>query len=151
MLLIILFIGWLLVFLEVFFIPGITLFAVVGTITMIGGVIAAYISFGPVTGTLTLIGTALFTFLSIIFGFKSGLFNTLTLKDTVSGKMNEIDETKVKTGQVGKALSRIAPSGTAVFDDQTFEVHSMGEFIDQDTSIEVLKIQFNKIFVKQKT
>ena len=151
MVVLILFIGWILVFLEVFFIPGITLFAAVGTITMITGVVFAYVNFGVVAGTLTLVGSALFTFLSILFGFKTGLFKALTLKDTVKGKANLIDESKIKVGDAGIALSKIGPIGKGLFEDSTYEVQSMGEYIDEKTPIEVIKIYLNKIYIRQKT
>lgn len=146
----ILLVGWILVFLEVFFIPGITLFAAVGTLTMIAGVVIAYSNFGVVAGTITLVGTALFTFLSIIFGFKTGLFKALTLKDTVKGKMNVVDESEIKVGDVGIALSKISFIGKGLFNNITYEVQSMGEYIDENAAIEVIKISFNKVFIKQK-
>lgn len=146
----ILFIGWLLLFLEVFLIPGITVLAAVGTITMIGGVVLAYSHFGVVAGTATLAITAIFSALSIVIGFKTGLFKAFTLKDTVKGKMNLIDESKIKEGDVGIALSKIGPIGKGLFDDVTYEVQSMGEYIDEGNPIEVIKIEWNKIFIKQK-
>jgi len=146
----ILFIGWILVFLEVFFIPGITVFAAVGTITMIAGVVFAYSNFGVMAGTLTLIGTAIFTFLSIVIGYKTGVFSGFTLKDTVEGKMNEIDESKIKVGDSGMALSKISFIGTGMFNEATYEVQSNGEYIDEGQPIEVIKISMNKIFIKQK-
>lgn len=147
---IILLAGWLLVFLEIFFIPGITLFAAIGTMTMIAGVVVAYSNFGLVAGTLTLVGTAIFTFLSILFGFKSGLFKALTLKETVKGKMNVVDESKIKVGDVGIALSKIGPIGKGLFDDLTYEVQSLGEYINENTPIEVIKVSRNKIYIKTK-
>ncbi len=149
MVILILFIGWLFVFLEVFFIPGITIFAAIGTLTMIGGVVLAFNNFGVVAGCITLAGTAIFTFLSIAFGFKTGLFNGLTLKDTVKGKMNQIDQSKIKVGDVGMALSKIGPIGTGLFNDLTYEVQSMGEYIDEGNQIEVIKVSMNKILIKQ--
>lgn len=146
----ILFIGWILVFLEVFFIPGITVFAAVGTITMIAGVVFAYSNFGVMAGTLTLVGTAIFTFLSIVIGYKTGVFSGFTLKDTVKGKMNEIDESKIKVGDSGVALSKISFIGKGLFDEATYEVQSNGEYIDEGEPIEVIKISMNKIFIKQK-
>ena len=147
----ILVVGWILVFLEVFFIPGITLFAAIGTITMIAGVVLAYSNFGVAAGTITLAGTAVFTFLSIVFGFKSGLFKALTLKDTVKGKMNVVDESKIKVGDEGTALSKIGFIGKGLFHETVYEVQSMGEYIDENSPIEVIKIAHNKIFIKQKT
>ncbi|HYV94919.1 MAG TPA: hypothetical protein VE978_24305 [Chitinophagales bacterium] len=145
---IILFIGWLLVFLEVFFIPGTALFALIGTMTMIVGVVIAYSNFGVIYGTLTLIGTAVFSLVSIMFGFKSGLLRGLTLRTTNKGKTNEIDESKIKAGDVGVALSKIAPIGKGLFNDVTYEVQTLGEWVIEGTPIEVIKISLNKIFVK---
>lgn len=147
----ILFIGWLLVFLEIFFIPGITVFAAVGTITMIAGVVFAYNSFGVMAGTLTLIGTGIFTFLSIAIGYKTGVFKGFTLKDTVKGKMNEIDVSEIKVGDTGIALSKISFIGKGMFNENTYEVQSMGEYIEEGQPIEVIKISMNKIFIRQKS
>ena len=147
----ILFIGWLLVFLEVFFIPGTTLFALIGTVTMIAGVVISYSNFGVIGGTITLFGTAVFSFLSIVFGFKSGLLKGLMLRTQNKGKMNEIDESKIKPGDVGVAVSKIAPMGKALFNDAPYEVQTLGEWIIEGTPIEVIKISLNKIFVKTKT
>ena len=145
-----LFIGWLLVFLEVFFIPGITVFAAVGTITMITGVVFAYSNFGVVAGTLTLAATAIFTFLSIVLGYKTGVFKGFTLMDTVKGKMNEVDTSAIKVGDTGVAMSKISFIGKGIFNDNIYEVQSMGEYIDEGQAIEVIKISMNKIFIKQK-
>ncbi|MBA3648341.1 MAG: hypothetical protein H0W62_07300 [Chitinophagales bacterium] len=142
--------GWILVFLEVFFIPGITIFAAIGAMSMVTGVVLAYGTFGIVSGTITLISTALFTVLSIMFGFKSGLFNVITLKTIQHGKMNLIDTEKIKVGDIGIALSKIGTIGKALFNDTTYEVESMGEYIDEKTPIEVIKISMNKIFIKMK-
>lgn len=147
----ILFFGWLLVFVEIFVIPGTTLFAIAGTITMITGVVFAFNQFGIIAGALTLIGSAMFTFLSVIYGFKSGLLGGLTQKGIVDGKMNLIDEEKIKVGDAGMALSKIAPIGKALFNENNFEVQSLGEWIVEGSKIEVTKISLNKIIVKAKT
>ncbi len=147
---IILFIGWLLVFLEVFFIPGTMLFALIGTITMISGVVIAYSSFGVLGGTAALVGTAVFSVFSIIFGFKSGLLAGLTLRNQNKGKVNEVDEAKIKSGDSGIAISKIAPIGKGLFNDLTYEVQTQGEWIVEGTPIEVSKTSPNKIFVKER-
>lgn len=148
--LLILLAGWLLVFLEVFIIPGTTVFAVIGAITMITGVVIAYANFGALYGTITLIATAVFTLISIVYGFKSGLMKGFTLSDTVEGKMNEIDLTKIKVGDTGAALSKIAPFGKGLFNENTFEVQTLGEWIAEGSPIEVIKISLGKIYVKAK-
>ena len=147
----ILLVGWFLVFLEVFFIPGTTVFALIGSLTMAAGVAISFSQFGMVGGLLTMFGSAIFTFLSIVFGFKSGLLKGLTLRTQNKGKANEIDETKIKIGDSGIAASKIAPIGKALFNDVAYEVQTLGEWIVEGTPVEVSKIYLNKIFVKAKT
>ena len=62
--------------------------------------------------------------------------------------MNEVDETKLKEGMEGVAVSRLAPTGTALFGDTEAEVVSMQGFIDQDTPIVIHKIEGSKIIVE---
>lgn len=145
----ILLLGWLLVMLEVFLIPGITLLAIVGSLTMLAGVVLAYSHFGALWGTVTLLGTAVVTLLSIIYGFRSGLLGWLTLKSKVEGRMNVIDETRIHVGDRGLALSKIAPAGKALFGNDTYEVHSHHEWIEEGSEVEVTRIGLGKIYVKQ--
>src|SRR6185503_12432174 len=98
----------------------------------------------------TFFGTAVFTFASIIFGFKSGIFRGLTLKSTVEGKVNVIDESKIRVGDGGIAMSKIAPIGKALINDITYEVQTLGEWINSGSPIEVIKVSLNKITVKAK-
>jgi len=147
---VILFAGWLLVFLEIFFIPGTTIFAVVGTLTMITGVIISYSTFGTLGGTITLFATAIFSFISIVYGFKSGLLKGLMLRTRNEGKVNEIDESKIKVGDEGTAMSKIAPIGKGLFHDETYEVQTQGEWVIAGRPIEVIRVSVNKIFVKEK-
>lgn len=146
--LLILFIGWVLVFLEVFFIPGSFVFAIIGAMTMLTGVVVAYANFGVVEGSLTLLGSAIFTFISIVYGFKSGLLDGFTLRTQNKGKTNVVDESKIKPGDTGIAISKIAPFGKGLFNDVTYEVQSLGEWIVEGTLIEVSKISLNKVYVR---
>lgn len=149
--LLILFGGWLLVFLEIFLIPGTTVFAIVGTATMVTGVILAYTTFGPVGGTVTLVGSGVFTIASIVLGFRSGLLKGMVLKSKVEGRTNVVDQTKVKVGDEGKAMSKIAPFGTALIHDEAYEVQTQGEWIEEGSPIEVIRVSVQKIFVKEKS
>lgn len=52
-----------------------------------------------------------------------------------------------QVGQQGKTISRLSPTGQAIFNDNTTDVSSEDEFIDANTSIAITKIQGNKITV----
>ena len=143
--------GLLLLLLEVLVIPGTTIVGVAGLILIAFSVWEAYSVFGSPTGHYILAGTIVLTILSIFLALKSNTWNKLMLKTEISGKVNEIDLMKIHTGDSGKTISRVTPSGKAVFNNEFFEVHSNGDFIDQETEIVVTQIVDNKIFVKRKT
>ena len=89
--------------------------------------------------------------ISLWIGFKSGLWNKLSLKDSLeTSRMNEWEEGIIKQGEMGVTVSRIAPSGIARFGDADYEVHSQSEFINPKTEIEIVKIENKKITVQTK-
>ena len=143
--------GLLFVLLEVLVIPGTTVVGIAGLGLIVFSVWEAYHVFGAPIGHYILTGTLILSILTIVVAFKSNTWNRLMLKTEISSKVNVIDETAIHPGDVGKAISRICPSGKAVFNNIFFEVHSNGDFIDQDTEIVISQITDNKILVKRKT
>ena len=144
-------IGWILLFLEIFFIPGTTIFAFLGGGMMIAGFYFSFTNFGNDGGWLSIGLSLLMIIVSLYIGFKSGLWNKLSLKESQEGsRMNEWKEGSIKQGDVGVTVSRIAPSGIARFGDVDFEVHSQSEFINPKTEIEIVKIENKKIIVQTK-
>ena len=71
------------------------------------------------------------------------------LTDKITSKVNLIDS-KLKPGDTGRTISRLATTGTAEFNGDFMEVHSLGTFIDHEKDIVIVKIEGNKIFVKLK-
>ena len=74
----------------------------------------------------------------------------MMLNSKIEGKTNVIDENKIKAGDTGKTTSRLSPAGKAIINGDYYEVHTQSEFMDPGTEIEIIKIDFNKIYVKQK-
>ena len=72
------------------------------------------------------------------------------LKSEIDSKVNVIDMEKIKVGDTGKTVSRLVPAGKAIINGDFYEVRTTGEFLDQDTEIEIEKIEANKIFIKPK-
>lgn len=138
--------GIILLVLELLVVPG----GVLGVIAigMIGfGVYSAYSNFSATTGHITLAVSLVATVSSVYISLKSGAWNRLALKDKIEGKANVIDTTLVQEGKHGIALSDIRPMGTALFDDEKFEVSSEGEKIPVHSKIKILRVEGNKIFV----
>lgn len=142
--------GLLFVLLEILVIPG-AVVGIAGFGMIVFSVFEAYHVYGSPTGHYVLAGTFIAIILTIVYVFKSNTWSRLMLKTRISGRVNEIDESLIHTGDIGKAISRISPSGKAVFNNEFFEVHTNGDFIDQETEIVVSQLIENKIFVKRKS
>lgn len=144
-------IGWLLIYIDIFFIPGITVFAILGFGMMLTGFYYSFSSYGNSIGWMTIGISLLIMITSLVIGFKSGLWNKLSLKQSLSeSRMNEWEEGSIKPGDIGMAVSKIALSGTARFNDINYEVNSESEFINPHTEIEILRIENRKIIVQTK-
>lgn len=142
--------GLLFLLLEVLVIPGTTVVGIAGFALIIFSVWESYNVFGSPTGHFVLLGTIFFTILTIYLALKSKTWNRIMLKTEISGKVNEIDSTKVQAGDSGISVSRLTPEGKALINDEYYEVHTNGEFIDQESEIVVTHLADNKIFVKRK-
>lgn len=142
--------GLLFLLLEVLVIPGTTVVGIAGFALIVFSVWESYHVFGSPTGHFVLSGTIFFTILTIYLALKSKTWNRIMLKTEISGKVNEIDSTKVQAGDSGISVSRLTPGGKALINDEYYEVHTNGEFIDQESEIVVTHLADNKIFVKRK-
>lgn len=142
-------IGLFLMILDFLVIPG-GVVAIIGVLCMVGGVVASFIQYGTTAGFLCLLGTAVFTIGSFVLMMRTKTWRRLQLNTQIDSKMNEVNEEKVKIGSVGKAISRLAPMGTGEFDGEVVEVSSIQDFIEENSIIEVTKIDGNKIYVKLK-
>jgi membrane-bound ClpP family serine protease len=135
----------------VFFFPGVMVVALAGGFIMLFGIYFSFTTYGTGAGLLTLAGTIVFNLVIFIIALKSGFWKRFALQDTNTGKVNVILPDEIKVGEEGIALSKIGPIGKALLNDKEYEVRSQGEYIEQQTKIEVTKIHNNQIFVKTKT
>lgn len=142
-------VGLLLMILDFLVIPG-GVVAIVGVLCMIGGVVTTFVKYGSTAGVIMIFATAAVTLFSFYLMMRSKTWRKLQLNTEIDGKMNEVDEEKVKVGMSGKAVSRLAPMGTGQFGDDVYEVTSAQDFIEVNTEIEIVKIEASKIIVKPK-
>jgi membrane-bound ClpP family serine protease len=83
----------------------------------------------------------------VIWFVRTKYWKKITLDDKLESKVNVIDEQKIKVGDEGNTVSRLAPTGHASFAGETFEVQSIDGFIDPKTPIKVVRIEASKILV----
>lgn len=142
-----LFLSVFLMIVEFFFIPGTTLFGIAG---FIGGAISLYYAFQESTnfGYLSiLLGVVMFVVFFFI-GKRMMKKSKLNLESEIDGKVNTYNDGVVNVGDLGITKTVLKPNGKALVENHKIEVYSLGEYIEKDIKIEIVKIQENKIFVK---
>lgn len=142
--------GVLFLLLEILVIPGTTVAGIVGFGLLFVGIWQAYASKGIMEGHITLGCTLVITLVTLYYSFKAGTWKRMALKTTVDGKMDQLEGVEIKEGDAGTTVSRLAPSGKAMINNSIVEVHTFGEFIDQEQEISVKSIKDNKIIVTLK-
>jgi len=140
--------GVILLLLEFLVIPGTTIAGIGGLICLGGGVYMAYESFGSNTGHLFLLGTVFFLVLMIYYALKAGTWKKMSLSSEIDSKVETVDENKIVVGDKGKTITRCNPVGKAIVNGEMYEAKSLGSFIDQNTEVEVVKVNRNQIVIK---
>lgn len=146
--LILLAIGFLLVVLEIFVLPGIIV-GIIGGGLIITSIVLAYINLGTEISHKLLLSTAIVSIVLAYFAFRPATWKKVSLETMVDGKMNTINN--INKGDEGVTSSKLSTSGNAVINDVTVEVHSESGYIAENTPIIVHRVEQNKIWVKQKT
>lgn len=140
--------GLLLLVIEILFVPGTTLVGLLGFILVLAGVFLSFRYFGPQTGWITVAGSSVFSGLAIYISFKSKLWSRFSLKSSMTGVAVEQLEGKLQTGQEGKAISNLRPSGKAEFGTVVCEVRTKGGFVDAGSRLKISEISGSIIIVE---
>jgi membrane-bound serine protease (ClpP class) len=153
--------GVILLFIELFFIPGFGFVGGLGIILIIVGIILTLISH-PIYLPLKQIGNAStilgFSFLITIILFilsmkilpKTKLWQNLVLNYSQNKefKVTSDEETNLIEKE-GISLSDLRPSGKAKFDNKIVDVQTSGEYIEKGENIKIIEVKGNKIKVKK--
>ncbi len=143
--------GIVLLLVEFLIVPGVSVFGIGGFLCLIGGVIASYVFHGNTAGHITLAAAIAASVASMVFAFRRRTWEKMGLKTSIDGKIVTVDPEKIKSGDTGIAITRLAPMGKVKVHDLVCEAKSISGFIDENTEIEVLKVSQNQLIVKLKT
>jgi len=140
--------GLVLLMIEFAVIPGVTIAGIGGFLLLGASVYIAFVEYGTGAGFLTLLIVLIAAPLMIYYFFKSRSGKKMILNSKIEGKVDTINKEKIKIGDIGKTIGRLAPTGKVKVSGEIVEAQSTGSFIDQNTEIKVSKILSNKIIVE---
>lgn len=143
-------VGLLFMFVEIFLIPGTSILTLLGFVIIGIGVYLGYTDFGTTTGTWLLSGSIVGMGITLYIGYRRIQSKKWALYSNIDSKVNVEDFSKYKVGDIGKTFSALRPEGKAVFlNDERITVYSTGNFIDKDSTVQIIKIDEHKIYVKK--
>ena len=160
--LVIFFLGILLLLLEIFVIPGFGITGISGIILILAGIFLSLVKHPLSAPKTQLVGAfytlsfaIIITFVGLILSWKflphTKLWKRIILSSTEAKKEGFQSATSQKSylGKIGRSLTPLRPTGRAVIEQKTLDVITEGEFIDNDKTIKVIKVEGNKIIVKE--
>ena len=137
----------LLVILELFFLPGLS---VAGFLSVVFYGVAIYFSFshlGSVAGVITLVVAVLFTLFFIWYFMRSRTLDKMSLHTNIENTAPTRISQSISVGDCGVTLSRLNPMGKVLIGDITVEARAI-EFIDESTHIRVVKVDATNVLVE---
>ncbi len=142
--------GILLILLEIFVVPGVTIAGIGGLILLGFGVYMSYNNYGIQVGMYTLLGAFIFVIVTLYYSFKVKTWDRVSLKSEINTKIKRFDKEEIKIGDTGKTVSRLAPIGNVLINNKIYEAESKNKLVDENVEIVVIKVFRNKLIVKQK-
>ena len=148
---ILLVLGIILILAEIFLLPGITFAILGGAIFIGGGLYYAYSHLGLQAGNIALAISIITFIITFVWLIKSKTINKIGLHTNIDSTV--ADETimaTIKEGDEGITISRLNPIGKAKIGTTTIEAKTLGDFVDEDVEIVVLKVYPTQVVVKMK-
>jgi membrane-bound ClpP family serine protease len=144
--------GFILMVIEVFVIPGFNVFGILGFISLVGGIYYAY-------ANLPILEAHLVLFISIVFGsiliwrfIKSGMWKKFILEtqeDKSSGFHSGGEDLQNLMGKTGIAVTTLRPAGKADIEGQKVDVVTEGGYIDVNSQVKVIRVEGVKVVVRK--
>ena len=148
---VLLILGIVLIIVEIFLLPGITIAAVGGAIFVGGGLFYAYTYLGVAGGNIALLVTVIAFVATFVWVIKSRTVDKIGIQTSIDSTVADkkiMDE--IKEGDEGITVSRLNPIGKVKVGDITIEAKTLGDFLDDGVKVEVLKVYPTQIVVKEK-
>jgi membrane-bound ClpP family serine protease len=138
--------GVIFLLLEIFVFPGIGVTGIVGSIALILGVIIAFNQSAEI-GMYTLASVLVSASILIYVSVKTDSLSKMALSRNIESKVEMNEMKKLKIGEEGITVSRLAPMGKARFGNIYSEVSSWEGYVEENTPIRIEKFIDNTIFV----
>lgn len=140
--------GIVLLVIEIIFIPGTTIFGLLGFISAAIGIYISFQQLGTQIGLAIFVGFSGLALVAIYFSLKADIWKRFALRTSINSRVNDEHKILLLIGDQGKAISALRPSGKAEFENTEVEVHTRGTFVDAGCLIKVVAVDNNQVVVE---
>jgi len=140
-------IGIALILVEIFLIPGLTIAGIAGAAFSIGGVYYAFRHIGTEAGLIVLVMVVVSIGAAFIYLVKSKALDRIALKTNIDSSVAAKELPDISAGDKGITVSRLNPIGKVRVNNITMEAKTLGEFLDENTDITVIKVSSTQLIV----
>jgi membrane-bound ClpP family serine protease len=144
-------IGLSLIILEIVIVPGTTIVGIFGVGLAVTGIVLSFKNFGSGIGWAVFSGTAVLATALLYWSFRTKAWRHFALKSSITSRVNENTLIGLQEGMEGITLSVLRPSGKAEIDNRTFEVTTLGNYVDPGIRIRIIRILSHEIIVEPLT
>jgi membrane-bound ClpP family serine protease len=141
-------VGIVLIVVELIFIPGTTIFGIIGLVLTVAAVALSFVNYGNTLGFGVLGIAFVLLAITIFFSLRTGAWDNLSLKTSSQSRVNEDVKHNIWKGDKGTAISALRPSGRVEFKEVIVEVSTLGQYVDAGTEVRVIEVEPNKITVE---
>jgi membrane-bound ClpP family serine protease len=140
-------VGLLLIAAEILLVPGVGVAGILGLMAMGGSCYYAFYEFDNTVGAIVTAVNALLIAALTFYVLRANTWKRMSLETSIDTKALDDDSQYVSLGEVGVAISRMAPMGTVRFGDKTFEAKILEGIVDPGTQVHVVLIEDGKVYV----
>lgn len=138
--------GLLLLFAEILIIPGVGVAGILGLLSMAGSCLYAFMVMGQTAGIIVTAVNVVLVVLLTVWVLRAKTWKRLTLETNIDAKA-VVPQMHVAPGAKGVSVTRLAPMGTARFEDIRLEVTAREGIIDPGVEVEVVEVDGIKVYV----
>lgn len=140
-------VGLVLIFAEILLIPGVGVAGILGLLSLGGSCFYAFTQLGTASGIVVTAVNIVLIIALTIWVLRAKTWKKLTLETNIESKAVPSESAVLSVGEVGKAVTRLAPMGTVRFGGNAVEAKALEGMIDPGTPVRVAMIEDNRIFV----
>ena len=135
--------------LEIFFLPGVSIGGVVGTLFIGAAIWYAFAKIGAVAGWVVVAVSVVALLLAVIYFIKGKPLDKMALNRELESD-NPYNMSNVTVGDEGRTLSRLAPMGKVLVNGEDYEAKVRNGFLDGGVEVVVVAVEGNVIVVEPK-